>query len=173
VSRIPDRLEALLPELQRFCARLPAAPQLRDEVFSESLVVLARNAEHLQSLNDEEAVRWVRGVAFLVARNEQRASNRRSRLLQHIVALTPNLGLDMSDVGAASEELSNAVGKLSKIDRSLLVAQVWEQRSTAELAEQFGLSESAVRVRLSRARQVVRQEMFGTDVTNGGAPDIH
>ncbi len=167
----PDRFAELVTELERFCGRLSISRMLRDEVLSESRVVIGRHASAIESMTNEEAIRWVRGVAFLVARNEKRSSFRRSNLLRrmHGMTLLP-AGLDTPSEQAI-EALVEAMGCLSDLDRSLMVAHVWEQRSTEELVRMFGLPAGTIRSRLSRSRQVLREKLT-EGATNSRLPDI-
>lgn len=61
----------------------------------------------------------------------------------------------------ARAQLDVAIGKLSETLRAVFILRDIEELSTAETAEALGLSESAVKVRLHRARLDLREHLAG------------
>jgi RNA polymerase sigma-70 factor (ECF subfamily) len=61
----------------------------------------------------------------------------------------------------ARAQLDVAIGKLSETLRAVFILRDIEELSTAETAEALGLTESAVKVRLHRARLDLRERLAG------------
>ena len=101
-----------------------------------------------------------------IARNEAFARYRRSRRGLEVVSGEPGDGVDReTPEGAAMRReaiavLEAAVDDLAEAQRSVFVLRDVEGMSTGETAEVLGLSESAVRVRLFRARAALRQRVL-------------
>lgn len=59
------------------------------------------------------------------------------------------------------EALANAMSALSETDRQIVNMRLYEQCSTSEVAEAVGLSATATKTRLHRARAELRQQLGG------------
>lgn len=102
----------------------------------------------------DEARLWLYGVARKLLANHRRGSIRRHRLAERL----------KEHLGAQSEhDTANAVrealAKLPARDREVLALSVWEDLSAPEIAELLNLKPDAVRARLSRARNRLREEL--------------
>jgi RNA polymerase sigma-70 factor (ECF subfamily) len=58
--------------------------------------------------------------------------------------------------------VSTALGELDEATRSVMVLRYYDDRSSKEIGELLGLSPAAVDMRLSRARQQLRQKLLAT-----------
>ena len=65
---------------------------------------------------------------------------------------------EMADL-VASMDVRRALGGLNREDRQLLVGHYWQDLPDSELAEQLGLAEVTVRVRLHRLRSRLRNTL--------------
>jgi RNA polymerase sigma factor (sigma-70 family) len=133
---------------------------LYDEIVQDTLMVADRRLTALVSLDPAALRSWTYTTVFLVARNTERAEMRRTavwkRLRDAFVNDNVRAVFDQQD-DANAELLAGALSVLTEADRQLLIRQIWEGLSTAELAASTGLSEENVRQRLSRARKLARE----------------
>jgi DNA-directed RNA polymerase specialized sigma24 family protein len=160
---VPDHtLTDLLGIVRAFVKSLDVNDALRDDIISDTALVISKCLDTIEDLNPEDATRWVRGVAFFSARNSQRTEFRRTAAWRRLRRSTPNLDPVFS--GSAEDTASTLLGSglavLSALDQALLVDQVWEGCTSTELAARHGLSEIALRKRLSRARKAAREEIL-------------
>ena len=96
-------------------------------------------------------------IAAIARREALRALSQRSELsiMDHDVADTRQKIDDLE----CSLDLRRAVIALNRQDRQLLVGHYWQDLSNSELAEQLGLAEVTVRVRLHRLRSRLRNTL--------------
>jgi RNA polymerase sigma-70 factor (ECF subfamily) len=146
--------EATLRRLVGLCAVL-VGPAAADDLAQDTLVAALRSGR--EPAAPEALHGWLAGVARNVARRHWRA---RTRELP--VAFAPGevaAGPDAADdVGERRVLLAHrALGRLPGPGRSLLTARLVDGRATSEIADQLGLSASAVSMRLTRARAALRQ----------------
>ena len=102
---------------------------------------------------------WVHGIAVRTCLSLRRAHGRRQRR----VALIPDLDLDTASGATKTEpgtslDLERMLDSLSDIDRALLVMKHSENHNYQELSQMFGLSESACKMRISRAVGRLREK---------------
>jgi RNA polymerase sigma-70 factor (ECF subfamily) len=139
----------------------------RDRALAEDVVqeTLLRAWRSLDSLGDEKAARpWL----LTIARRELARVFERKRWptvdidaaneAQH-EALAVN---DQHEV----EEMRTAIMQLDVIHREPLVLQVLLGYSTEEIAKHLEISVGAVLTRLFRARQVLRQQLAGSEASH-------
>jgi RNA polymerase sigma-70 factor (ECF subfamily) len=129
------------------------APDDAADVASETFVVAWRR---IADVPDEPGVRpWLFGVARRVLANQRRGIRRRGALVSRVAAhLTPHLEtIPAIEHHADSQLVLDALSRLSPPDRELLILSAWEQLTPAEIAVVLGISSSAARKRLFRARR--------------------
>ena len=160
-------------------------PSDRDQRFTE---LLALNADTVNrylinrhragdALDSEDLLSEVFGVAWrrleempvgnelpwLIAVARNRVLNMRTkqkRRLRRMQAVRPSGSTPAAeDEVVADEALRAALDALPSTESEALRLSVWEGLTTPEIAEALGLSENAVRIRLSRARQHIVSEM--------------
>jgi DNA-directed RNA polymerase specialized sigma24 family protein len=106
-----------------------------------------RGWERLNQLrNDDLVLTWVNAIAL----NCYRASLRREVLTQALPELTGSSAIDLSAIDAAR------VLRFCRPRHRLLLLQQAEGFSTAELARDHGVTPTAIRIRLMRARRAAR-----------------
>jgi RNA polymerase sigma-70 factor, ECF subfamily len=146
-----DRFEELAREslepLRRYLARRTDAETAAD-VLGDTLLVAWRRFDDVPS----EPLPWLYGVARNCLANEERGVRRRARLGARLAAQpveTPS--------GTDATELHEALGRLTDIERELIRLWAWEQLAPAEIATVVGMTPNAVSIRLTRARQHLRE----------------
>jgi RNA polymerase sigma factor (sigma-70 family) len=100
---------------------------------------------------------WVRRVAIRMALRQQKRDRLRAVLERSTVVPTPDHSTEL--------DLAGAMASLSPTQRAVVVLYYYEDRPTAEIGEILGMSQSTVRVHLSRARrhlaELLREEVAG------------
>jgi RNA polymerase sigma-70 factor (ECF subfamily) len=107
-----------------------------------------RGWERIGQLRDQDLVKtWVNTIALNMFRRETHSDSRKEPLFDR--AAKP-------DLGVASIELDSLLDSCCPSDRVLLLHQL-HGLTTSEMAREVGTTETAVRIRLMRARRSVRQ----------------
>ena len=105
---------------------------------------------------------WLFGVARNHVRNSVRAERRREALVGAMSALRQerevSLFAEVVDP-AAIDALTNALARLSDLDREVVQLTVWHEFDAIEVAEVLGTTAGNVRVRLHRARRRLAELM--------------
>ncbi len=151
-ARFQALCRSLRPDLLRFAFWLSRDRALAEDVVQESLL---RAWKAQDSLLDESAAKpWL----LTIIRREYARSFERKRFVtldvEELVAQEEPLLAAADDQDLV--EMRAAIFKLPQDYREPLVLQVLMGCSTAEIAEQLGLSVAAVLTRLFRARQQLR-----------------
>jgi RNA polymerase sigma factor (sigma-70 family) len=119
------------------------------DVVAETFLAAWRRFDKVPA--GEAARLWLYGTARRVVANQQRGKRRRERLderIQDDVARKPDPGRADAGLGAAAA----AFASLRPDDRELLALVAWEGLNAAEVAEVYGCSRNAARIRIHRAR---------------------
>jgi RNA polymerase sigma factor (sigma-70 family) len=148
-----DLYERLGRRVYAFLVRLAGSRPPADDLFQETWLRIARAWGNTIRAADVEA--WVFTVArnvFLSGRRGHLAERRgleRLRLLPHPPAVQPD---DLVEAARSLGALEQAYAGLSHEDRAVLWLAAIEEMDQARIAEVMGLSHSALRQRLFRAR---------------------
>lgn len=151
-----ERFEAIYREnrqdvlafLVRRCAQPADAADLLHEVF----VVAWRRIKHVP---DGVAARmWLFGVAHRALANHRRGVQRRNRLV-HLLGEVVSAATTPPDYPQVHE----ALAELSVQDRAIVTMSAWERLTPSEIAAVIDMDPGAVRVRLYRARERLRQHL--------------
>jgi RNA polymerase sigma factor (sigma-70 family) len=159
----PRDLDALLAALRPmlfgyFCRQVDAAAA--DDLAQRALLILARE---YQRIVPESAGQWVVTIARNVVRDEHRRSARAAE--RHAPAHEAHAVASPEIVGGRVEydELARAVIAVAHAactaSLRTVVLGIVSGLGVSEIARQEGVSEAAVRVRLTRARAVLRREL--------------
>ncbi|MFD2026021.1 RNA polymerase sigma factor [Promicromonospora aerolata] len=160
-SRPPDneaRFTALFESTHRallsYAVRRVAEPADAADVVAESFLVAWRRIDDVPAGTDARP--WMFGVARRVMANARRSDRRRmalaDRLRNHLTDVVPPPADPVSDV-------ERALARLSDDDQELLRLVAWEELARDEIALVLGISRTAVRVRLHRARKRLTDQL--------------
>ena len=139
------------PALYRFCLVQKKNPADAEDVLQEVFVKRLTRAPAFPAAEDER--RWLFRVAANQCRDEWRRSRRR------------DLPLESADFPAlAAEELGvlEQVAALPPPQRIVLHLHYCEGYSVAEIARLLGVSASAVKMRMKRGRDALRENLEGS-----------
>jgi RNA polymerase sigma-70 factor, ECF subfamily len=146
-------------ELRRFCftqaLQVVGNQESADEAAQEAIVRAWRHRDSCRQ--PEQPFGWLRRIAH----NEAvRVAARRPK---EVLVDEPIAGPDgqMTDTDLLEDRLlfSAILGTLSQRDRELTRLRYYEDMTCASLAEHFGSSEAAVKVRLHRIRKTLRKTL--------------
>ena len=152
-----DRLEHLAatvgPDVLSYLARRTDPVADAADVYAEVLAVTWRRLPMVPE-DDREAFAWMLGVARRCLANHRRGRIRRSRLTDRLRDELP-AATSVPDRDAALDA-ERALARLSTEDRELVTLVYWEGLTAKEAAGVLGVSETAARKRLERARASLR-----------------
>jgi RNA polymerase sigma factor (sigma-70 family) len=128
-----------------------------EDLVAETFIVVWRRFDELPPR--EEELFWIYGIAGKVLSNLRRSTQRSMRLETRLAA-EREAGSEVPRFSNEEiEELMQALGSLSDGDRELLQLAYWERLSYREIGIVLGCSEKAAGIRLSRARQTLRERL--------------
>lgn len=156
-----DRYErAVFNLMYRYCRSDQEAADLCQDVF-------LRTYERLTSFDSSRKFfPWLYALAVNRAKDWQRSSFRKSRnlaLLQWEVPVMEKGSSQEEQLGSREEvkELYGALDSLPDTTREILLLRYRQDRPIRELASVFKMSESAVKMRISRALEQMRDVLGG------------
>jgi RNA polymerase sigma-70 factor, ECF subfamily len=156
-----QRFEVLAHEVwapvERYLARR-AGPGEAEDLLAEVLLVLWRR---LDDVPPEAGLPWAYKVAQGVLSNERRGQERRLKLLRRLRA-EPPVALPDDD-----PPLREALARLRPNEQEVLRLWAWEGLEAKDIAVVLGITANAAAVRLSRAREALRNEL-GKDPGSAG-----
>ncbi|MBM7841807.1 RNA polymerase sigma factor [Herpetosiphon giganteus] len=140
------------PDVTRFARRVCATPEDVEDAVQEALWIATRKIGALRVAGAFS--RWL----FQVVKHE---CYRLMRQLRGNTSLSEQLALSMAqtDQSELSHDLALAISNLAPLDCQVLVLRDIQALTTPEVAAQLGLSQAAVKSRLHRARQQLRQTL--------------
>lgn len=140
----------------RVCFRLMGNAEDASDAAQEVLIRMFLYRDRFQGRSKYST--WVHGIAVNTCLTLRRSRGRRIRRES---ALSEKSSLDTTPPTQRSSELAvdlmQMLDMLDETDRALLILKYAEEQSYEELAETFGLSISACKMRVSRARDKLKQ----------------
>lgn len=157
------------PHLERHARRFLSYPSQVDEVVQDAFLYLMVSLPELDS--EIGVLRFLKWKTRLLCLDVMRASGK--AYLSSIddvaepVSLDPEVSsyLEQQDDAAV---LRLALSKLNPRHREVLLASIYEEKSTDQIAAQVGLSENATRQLIFRARAAFKKALLGDDVNTSG-----
>ncbi|SEE74744.1 RNA polymerase sigma factor [Ruania alba] len=143
----------------RHACRLVDSRSDAEDVTAAAFLELWRLRRRVRLVNGS-VLPWLLVTASNVARNQRRATRRYRALLDRLPRSPESIQPD----DGISEDLLEGLRSLSTPDLHLLCLVVLEGYQVAEAAELLGLSATAARSRLHRARARVREVAHATQV---------
>ncbi|MDQ3614910.1 MAG: RNA polymerase sigma factor [Chloroflexota bacterium] len=172
VELMPAEWERLV----RLCGSLSGSADAAEDLAQETLIEAWRNAEKLQ--NPDAQRQWLSGIARNVCRRWLRSRERDIAKYERLVrqhgpsfadetrhhAGGPELEIEM-ERDELADLLDQALALLPASTRDVLVQRYVDERTHAEIADQLGLSEGTVAVRIHRGKQALRQSLANPELS--------
>lgn len=144
----------------RYLARA-AGPQAADDLTGE-VFVSAFASRHRFDPALGRVQSWLYGIAANTLRMSYRSASRDRRAVRRLAALRPqddsgpSLVEDAEALSGRARQAQHALRELPHDEWEVLVLNVWEQLSYAEIADALQIPVGTVRSRLARARSRIR-----------------
>jgi RNA polymerase sigma factor (sigma-70 family) len=148
-QRFVDLAQRVGDPVRRYVARRVAASEV-DDVMADVFLVLWRRLDDIPA---EAPLPWAYGVARNCLHNSRRANRRNLELIDKVTRLDRPRHYAPTE---AYDDLHDALARLSDLDRELLQLWAWEGLGPQEIAVALDLTPNAVSIRLTRARQKLR-----------------
>ena len=171
IARFDALYEREHATILRFIARrLPAADLSRAEDLTQEAFLTAWRNFSAVPQPETEARAWLYAVARNALLNERRAANRRAALTVRIAGHSQE-GVDChADQVAGSLDVVAAFRALNPTDQEALSLATWEALPPAQAAQVLGISASAYRHRLHRARRALGRALGRVQETDPVPP---
>ena len=162
------------PHLERHAKRFLVNPSQVEEVVQDAFLYLMTSLPELDSeLGVLKFLKWkVRMLSLDVIRLDGRAEFTELEDGFGMTSVDANLGQDLEQAEDAAV-VALALSKLQPRHREALIATLYEEKSSREVALQMGLSENALRQLLFRARAAFKKSLIGeADVSGRSMSEI-
>jgi RNA polymerase sigma-70 factor (ECF subfamily) len=156
------------PHLERHARRFLNNPSQVDEVVQDAFLYLMVSLPELDS--EIGVLRFLKWKTRLLALDVIRASG---RAYINSIDDVQEPASDDPEVSSALEQQDDAavvklaLSKLNPRHREVLIASMYEEKSTEQIAAQVGLSENATRQLIFRARSAFKKALIGDIDTTG------
>jgi len=155
--------DAAYVDLLRFVSRRVHPSHAEDVVGDVMLVAWRRLDDVPEDLSGARA--WLFGVARKTLQNTRRREDRQDAVAVRLAEVAPGsevVGTD-ADLLACRADIAAAWPRLSATDQEAIALSVLDGLTAPEAAAVLGISPTAFRLRLSRARRTLRRHVDSTD----------
>ena len=168
IASDPDAFEAFyrrhIEAVERFVARRVGDPHLAADLIAE-IFLAAIDSAHTYRAGRGDPARWLYGVARNVVAAERRRKARELRVASRISGRAFVDDDDLADLieridaEAQARRLYQAMDRLDDDDHDLLEMVAIDGLAIREAARLLGMTHGAARVRLHRARRLLREQL--------------
>lgn len=142
--------------LRGFVRMLGVQGDTVDDFAQETFLVAYRELERFD--DNQDLGKWLRGIARNLVRNELRREARRRRIMQegiteHLLAVLEPDRAQPRFEDADFRALRDCLEELPEKGRRLIAARYADEWNASILADQFGMSATAIRLALMRTRR--------------------
>ncbi len=159
-KRYEEVYEGTYTDLVRFVVRRGYPSDRAEDVVSEAFMVAWKRLKDLpHDLGECRA--WLFGITRRLMLAEQRADSRGRQLSIRIAGqlTVDERTLTHDDLIATAVDLTHAWKRLTAVHQEALSLSVWEGLTGAQAAQVLGISPVAFRIRLSRARRLLKHHL--------------
>lgn len=160
-----DAYDDVLRFVQRRVDPRHVDPGHAEDVVAEAMLAAWRRVEELPGeLGDARA--WLFGIARNCLLNASRSHRRQDALAVRVARIEPGAARttpDGADAVAERIDLAAAWSELSATDQEALGLTVFEGLTSTRAGAVLGITDTAYRLRLSRARRALRRRLEGAD----------
>ena len=145
-------------DVLRFVQRRAAPGQVED-IVSEAFLTTWRRFDDVPT-RLEDARAWLFGTARNCLLNSRRGHTRREALGVHVADITQRESeTDEADAVSRRVDLAAAWKRLRPAEQEVLSLAVWEDLTSPQAGRVLGISSTAYRLRLHRARHALRRQL--------------
>lgn len=131
-----------------------------EDAVQETFLRVLRHRHMLGEVRDQRV--WLVRIVWNVVLDRKRRAKTRPETddVSELARVLPSNGLSAEEVAAASEHHSQVLGCLERLpgkERQVLLLSAFEELSSVEIASVLGITESSVRSRLFRARNLMAE----------------
>lgn len=145
------------PMVKRICRQILSSEQDAEDAFQAVFLVLARKARSVAWQNS--IANWLYGVAWRISR---RATRRRAKLVEHVGNMDEFVDMSertSTEFDEAERLLYPTLYKLAAKYREPIILCHLQGKSRGEAAAVLGVTESVVKGRLERGREMLRKAL--------------
>jgi RNA polymerase sigma-70 factor (ECF subfamily) len=129
-----------------------------EDAVQEAFIRVLRHRDQLDEVRDRRV--WLIRIVWNVVLDRKRRMKTRPETddVAELVRVLPWQGLSAEDLAAAAQHHARVLGcvdRLPEKERQVLVLSAFEELPSVEIAEVLGITESSVRSRLFRARNLL------------------
>ena len=153
-----------------YCRRRLSAERV-DDAVAETFLTAWRRIDALPE--GGEALPWLYSVAYGVLRHQWRSGSRQKRLRSKLASLGVAPVTSPDDYIVRNEDsgrVLEALGGLGAHDQEILRLAIWEELRQDDIAAVLDINKTAVKKRLSRARQRLTREYVRLEGKTKGSP---
>jgi len=157
-----EQVEAVVRQHARFVYQVAYAvlrhPQEAEDAAQETFIRVWKHAKELSGILNHRA--WLARIAWRVACDRRRKSLPAAADKDLLDVPTPEPGAEESAIRSQQMQLlERLIATLPNELRETLALSTVEEMTSVEIGEVLGIPESSVRVRLLRARQLLREKL--------------
>lgn len=141
-------VERHAPMVHGAAMRMSRDASLAEEITQSVFVILARKAPSIPAAH---LPGWLYNTASSVSRNAIRKESRRRALNQQYTEEMKTIPTDSESWNQITPHLDEAIGRLTREDRQIMILRYFEQQSFLEIAAAIGVREEACKKRAQRA----------------------
>jgi RNA polymerase sigma-70 factor, ECF subfamily len=157
-----DALAALVSEyastLYRVAFSVLRNPADAEDAVQEAFLRVLRHRETLAEVRDRRV--WLIRIVWNIVLDRKRRAKTRPETddVAELARVLPSNGLSAEEIAAASQHHARVLACVERLpakEREVLLLSAFEELSSVEIAEVLGITESSVRSRLFRARNLM------------------
>lgn len=150
---------SLKDKIFRFAKRILVCAEDAEDVTQDILIKLWRMKDNLDRINSVEALAIRSTKNLCLDRLRREKTKRRKMEVMKTETETETVCRERSDVGEMKEMVRGIVNNLPEKQRMVMHLRDIEGYDVSQIADVTGMDANAVRVNLSRARKIVRDEI--------------
>ncbi|WP_024287771.1 RNA polymerase sigma factor [Cellulomonas sp. KRMCY2] len=159
-QRFADLYDRAYTDVLRFVQRR-AGPERAEDIVHEAFLITWRRFDDVPERADD-ARAWLFGTARNCLLNDQRGQVRRGALEVRLAATTSSSTDAEDDLISRRVDLAAAWRRLRPEDQEVLSLAIWEDLPSPQAGRVLGISSTAYRIRLHRARLSLRRQVETT-----------
>jgi len=135
-------------------------PADSEDAVQEAFLRVLRHRDTLDEVRDHRV--WLTRIVWNIVLDRKRRAKTRPETddVAELARVLPSAGLSAEEIASAAQHHARVLGCVEKLpakERQVLMLSAFEELSSVEIAEVLGITESSVRSRLFRARNLMAE----------------